>query len=127
MPAKMKEFSEWITRMFVEWQANQGRRKTVEEFAAFVGVSRPLMNMWMNGNKKPGRENVKILAETFGAEIYDILGIPRPDPDLAYIQAHWNELDSATRKFVKERVQKYAEKNEFSTASKKRTTRISRA
>ena len=45
-------FPEWINKMFVEWQAKQGKRKTIEEFAVYLGISRPLLNMWMNGNKK---------------------------------------------------------------------------
>jgi len=73
----MDNFPSWITRKFVEWQASEGKRKTIEEFAAYLGTSRPLVNMWMNGNKKPGKENINILAEIFGNEIYDVLEIPR--------------------------------------------------
>jgi len=76
----MNNFSSWITRKYVEWQAKEGKRKTIEEFAAYLGTSRPLVNMWMNGNKKPGKENIKILAELFGNEVYDILELPRPNP-----------------------------------------------
>ena len=78
----MDNFPSWITRKFVEWQASEGKRKTIEEFAAYLGTSRPLVNMWMNGNKKPGKENINILAEIFGNEIYDVLEIPRPNPYL---------------------------------------------
>jgi transcriptional regulator with XRE-family HTH domain len=49
----MSNFSDWITRQYLEWQTEQGIRKTLEEFAAYVGVSRPLINMWMNSNQKP--------------------------------------------------------------------------
>jgi len=73
----MNNFSSWITRKYVEWQAKEGRRTTIEEFTAYLGTSRPLVNMWMNGNKKPGKENIKILSELFGNEIFDILELPR--------------------------------------------------
>ena len=55
MPPIMDTFPQWINRKFVEWQAAQGKRKTVEEFAIYLGISRPLLNMWMNGNKKPAK------------------------------------------------------------------------
>jgi hypothetical protein len=47
MDITMSKFPDWITKAFLEWQTQQGKRKTLEEFAAFIGVSRPLVNMWM--------------------------------------------------------------------------------
>lgn len=88
----MENFSSWITRKFVEWQAHEGKRKSIEEFAAYLGTSRPLVNMWMNGNKKPGVENIKILAELFGNEIYDVLNLPRPNPYLQIVNRAWDNL-----------------------------------
>jgi len=32
----MEKFSDWITRKFVEWQASEGKRKTIEDFAEQV-------------------------------------------------------------------------------------------
>lgn len=107
----MNEFSNWITRQFVEWQANVGKRKTLEEFAAYIGVSRPLLNMWMNGNKKPGRENIKLLAETFGLEIYDVLDMPRPDPDLERLSQIWDRIPEKARQSLREQGEKYIVEN----------------
>lgn len=94
----MEKFPDWITRKFVEWQAKEGRRKTIEDFASYLGTSRPLVNMWMNGNKKPGRENINILAELFGNEIYDVLNLPRPNPYLQKLNRLWE--------FIPEEIQK---------------------
>lgn len=60
----VQKFSDWITKKYLEWQAKQGKRKTLEEFAAYLGVSRPLLNMWINGDKpRPGPANIRLLAE----------------------------------------------------------------
>jgi len=64
----MTTFSEFMNKKFVEWQAQLGKRKTLEEFASFIGVSRPLLSMWMNGTHTPGNENIKLLNEIFGQE-----------------------------------------------------------
>jgi len=69
----MSKFPDWMTKVFLEWQTQQGKRKTLEEFATYIGVSRPLVNMWMNGNQKPGADNIKLLGDLFGDEIYDAL------------------------------------------------------
>lgn len=109
----MNKFSEWITLKFLEWQAKEGRRKTIEDFAAYIGISRPLLNMWMNGNKKPGRENIKILAEIFGNDIYDSLGLPRPNPYLQRVNRVWEFLPEALQKRIAEEAEAYETTNEI--------------
>jgi len=106
-------FSDWITQKFLEWQAKEGKRKTLEEFSAYIGVSRPLLNMWMNGTKKkPGIENVKMLSEIFGVEIYDILEIPRPNPYLQKINRLWEHLPEDIQKRLAEEAEVYETTNE---------------
>jgi transcriptional regulator with XRE-family HTH domain len=100
-------FPDWINRQFVLWQADQGKRKTIDEFASYIGISRPLLNMWMNGNRKPGTNNIKLLADLFGMEVYDVLDLPRPDPDLHYIQNNWIDLKPEHRKALRETAEKY--------------------
>jgi len=111
MNSYMEKFSDWITRKFVEWQANEGRRKTIEDFAAYLGTSRPLVNMWMNGNKKPGTENIKILAEIFGNEIYDVLDLPRPNPYLQKLNRIWEFIPEEIQKKFSEEAERYEAQN----------------
>lgn len=107
----MNKFPDWITRKFVEWQALQGKRKTIEDFAAYLGTSRPLVNMWMNGNKKPGKENINILAELFGNEIYDVLELPRPNPYLQKLNRVWEFIPENIQKKISEEAEKYETQN----------------
>ncbi len=107
----MEKFPDWITRKFVEWQAKEGRRKSIEDFSAYLGASRPLVNMWMNGNKKPGRESIKLLAEIFGNEIYDVLELPRPNPYLQRINRIWEFLPEEIQAKIAQDAEKYETKN----------------
>lgn len=107
----MSKFSDWMTRQFLEWQTEQGKRKTLEEFSIHVGVSRPLINMWMNGNQKPGIENIKLLAEIFGNEIYDVLDLPRPNPYLQKLNRLWEFLPEEFQKRISEEAENYETKN----------------
>ena len=109
----MNKFSEWMTKQFVHWQAEQGTRKTLEEFAAYVGVSRPLINMWMNGNQKPGAENIKLMGELFGSEIYDVLELPRPNPHLQKINRLWEFLPEEIQIKLAKETEKYETQNEL--------------
>lgn len=109
----MSKFSEWMTKQFVEWQAEQGTRKTLEEFSVYVGVSRPLINMWMNGNQKPGAENIKLLDELFGNGIYDALDLPRPNPHLQKINRLWEFLPEEIQIKLAKETEKYETQNEL--------------
>jgi transcriptional regulator with XRE-family HTH domain len=119
----MNKFSDWITHKFVEWQASQGRRKTIQEFAAYLGVSRPLLNMWINGNKKPGSENIKLLSEIFGNEIYDVLNLPRPNPYLQKINRVWEYIPEDVQKQLAEKAEAYEAQNELQRIKKTRQRR----
>jgi hypothetical protein len=71
-------FSDWINHKFVIWRGES--RKTVVDFAAYVGVSQSLMSKWMNpGGPIPDRhESIKKLVSAFGNEVYEVLGLPVP-------------------------------------------------
>lgn len=99
----MSSFAAWITQRFLDWQSSTGRRKTIDEFAAYIGVSRPLLNMWMNGNQpRPGKANIKLLAEIFGDELYDVLELPRPDPLLRAITTRWPNIPAEKQRKLAE-------------------------
>ena len=74
-------FSRFLELKFLEWQQREGGRKTVKEFAAYIGVSQSTISTWWNEDRKPEGENLRKLAEKLGIEVYDILGMPRPDSD----------------------------------------------
>lgn len=85
---KMK-FSKFLEFKYLEWQQNVGR-KTVKEFAAYIGVSTSTISTWWNEDRVPEGENIQKLASKLGIEVYDSLDLPRPDPDLLYIQQNWS-------------------------------------
>lgn len=125
MMLNMETFSNWITRKFVEWQAREGKRKSIEEFSTYIGVSRPLLNMWMNGHKKPGRDNIDLLAEIFGNEIYEIMGLPRPNPYQQRANQNWEFLPEDRQKEIAEEAERYATQNQiqrFEEGHKRRKT-----
>jgi len=100
-------FPEYIERKFLEWQSGQGKRKTIEEFAVYIGVSRPLLNMWMNGNRKPGKESLKVLSQTLGNEVYDVLGYARPNPYLQKINNVFENLSVEHQRKLSEDAERY--------------------
>lgn len=71
------KFSDWINQKYIEKRGNT--RLTISEFAEFVGVSQSLMSQWMKPDGKiPSSQNIAKIAETLGADVYDVLGLVKP-------------------------------------------------
>ena len=115
-------FPEYLERKFVEWQQREGRRKTIADFATYLGVSQSVISMWMNGSRKPNQPSIELLADNFGLEIYDVLGMPRPDPDLHYLKQNWEHLSPETRRAIREQAEQYATDNQAKRTHPKRRT-----
>lgn len=73
------EFKEWFLKKYLKWQEDEGEHKTMSEFAEFIGVTQPYISAWMNGNHKPGKKYIPVIAEKLGYEIYAVLGMSPPD------------------------------------------------
>ncbi|NUM48740.1 MAG: helix-turn-helix transcriptional regulator [Anaerolineales bacterium] len=108
----MNSFSKWLELQYINWMAQSGARKTLTEFSKWIGISQPLINRYMSGQVIPSEENVHKIAVTLGPEVYDLLGLARPDPRLKEIVSRWHELsDEKQIAFLKE-FQKVLTKNE---------------
>lgn len=78
----MGDWQEYITRKYLEWRQDRyGRAGSAARFAAELGITTQLLSEWMNRGKIPQGENINLLVDYFGYEIYDVLGLRRPTPD----------------------------------------------
>lgn len=71
-------FGGWIERQYLEWQLRNGRA-SIRQFSDYLGFSHVAVINWMNGKTRPGPMTAERLAATLGLEVYDVLGLPRPD------------------------------------------------
>lgn len=105
-------FSQFLELKFLEWQRQQGGRKTVKEFAEYLGVSQSTVSTWWNNNRKPEGENLIKLAVKLGLEVYDVLGKPRPDEHLYQILSGWDEYTPEQRRALSEQGAEYKAQNQ---------------
>jgi transcriptional regulator with XRE-family HTH domain len=114
-------FPQFLERQYLDWQRREGKRKTLEDFARYLGISRPLLSMWMKGTRRPGSENIELLAETFGLEVYDALELDRPNPYLQRINQLFPKITSERQQKLAEDAERYGSENErHKAASRKR-------
>lgn len=120
----MPTFAEYLLSKLQEYEKQQRRRMSLDKFAAYLGVSRPLVSYWLKGTI-PSLENVQILAEKFGPEVYDVLQLPRPNPFLNKINKIWERIPPEKQQKLAEDAQRYEDealKNGSENASKHRKT-----
>lgn len=106
-----REFAQLFEHRYLEYQVERGGRATIEEFANWLGIARPTASNYINDKRQPtDEEEIKKLVLKLGPEVYDTLGLARPDPKLRqFIEAvdehppdQRDELWEAVLKFVKE-------------------------
>lgn len=119
-------FPQYLEKKYLEWQQVVGERKTVREFAEYIGVSASSITMWWKGKRTPEGDNIQKLAEKLGIEVYDILEIPRPNENLYYLIKEWDNYSTEHQKAIREFAanKRYnTEENEFRKAQIKRKPR----
>jgi transcriptional regulator with XRE-family HTH domain len=105
-------FPEYIERKYLEWQNNQGKRKSIDDFAVYIGISQPTLSMWMSGKRAPGIKTINLLADIFGNEVYDALGLPRPNPHLQTITRNFEFLSEEKQARIAREIAEEAAKYE---------------
>jgi len=94
------KFSGWFEKRFLAWQLEKGDRKSIDEFAQFLGFPRTTVVQWMNGARRPSDVNAFALAQKLGLEVYDALELQRPDETLFHVRADWHLLSERERKAI---------------------------
>ncbi len=108
-PVSSKEtLREFLDRKFLDWQRDERERKTLAEFAEWLGISPNTLNNWLRRDRLPKGANIELLASKLGPEIYDVLGLPRPDPNLKKVIQGWGALPAKERRALANRVGQYA-------------------
>lgn len=75
------EFKEWLNAKFLEWEKAMPRRQSYSAFSRYLGVKQTTFSQWITGNGVPSLEKAALLSDKLGLEIYDVLGLRRPDAD----------------------------------------------
>ncbi|GAP08039.1 predicted transcriptional regulator [Anaerolinea thermolimosa] len=93
----MPLFKDWLAQKFNDWEKTQGRKQSYYAFARYLGVSQANLAQWMEGAALPSGDDLRTLAELLGAEVYDLLQMDRPDPQLERLLGGFPALPSSLR------------------------------
>lgn len=73
------KFRDFIRDKFADWRGKG--RGSLADYAKFIGISQQVASNWYNGKLKrpPDVVTYNLLIEKYGDEVYDVLGIVRPE------------------------------------------------
>ena len=131
---QLPPFKEWFFDKFREWEEKQpGKRSTYTAFAIWlsdnsfrVDFKQQLVNDWIRGKYKPSEDKYLLaLEEKLGKEIYQIVGLIRPNPYLQKVNQFFERLSPDRQRQIADEVERYGADNEEENAqqsSKERKT-----
>lgn len=95
--------SKWLEHQYIEWMRTKGKISSQREFAEYLDIDPMNLNNYLNAKRKmPDSNSIKKIAAKLGPEIYDVLGLARPDADLKQVTAVWHKLSEETKKRILE-------------------------
>jgi len=102
------ELSALLFEKFMEYQQTAGGRKSLKQFAEYIGMGQVYLNQIMNKRRSAGEKTAKHLAQFFNDQrFYDAVGLPRPDPLLHYITRNWGSTPVEIQKKIAEQIEPY--------------------
>ena len=105
-----EKVSQWITDKFLDWQKQSGKRKTITEFAEYLGVGNTTLTKWMNGDRTPRGIYIEMVARKLGDEIYALLG-SKKNSRSSFIDAIYDDLTPEQKEQVDSLIRKFSEEN----------------
>lgn len=109
--ARLDAWRRFTNQRFLEWQQQFGVRKTVTEFAKYIGFPQSTVSLWLNGSRTPkSSDDIEKLSSIWGLAVYDTLKIDRPDEHLYNLRMVWDDLSTEKRKALSEEAAEYAKK-----------------
>jgi transcriptional regulator with XRE-family HTH domain len=111
----LSEFPSLLDRAFLEYRIKQTRQRlsvSLNSFASYLDFSPPIVNMWLSGSRLPSQGNVERIIPKLVAlldlEVYDVLGLPRPDSNLQRLTQVWPRISIEYRQKLAELAELYA-------------------
>lgn len=93
----MATLKDWLNLKFNDWEKTQGHSQSYYAFARHLQVSQSGLSQWMTGGSIPAGEDLLNLASKLGPEIYDVLGLPRPNAEVQRITVSFASLPTDIR------------------------------
>lgn len=101
---------DWFDKKFTEWQQDQlklgpKRKMGVGQFAKFLGLKTNTLNNYRIRGSQPEGDKLDLIGERY-LDIYDLLGLPRPNPWLKTVNKYFESLSEAQQRRLAEEAER---------------------
>jgi len=93
----MSNFPAWFNRAYKRWSRSQAGEEDFVAFCDLLGYPPSKVLGWMHGEVLPEKPEVLSIAGILGVEVYQVLDLPKPDPELLKIYGSFSRLSGQDR------------------------------
>ena len=93
----MSNFPAWFNRAYKRWSRSQAGEEDFIAFCDLLGYPPSKVLGWMQGEFLPEKPEVLSIAGILGVEVYQVLDLPKPDPELLRIYGSFSHLSGQDR------------------------------
>lgn len=116
----MSNFPAWFNRAYKRWSRSQAGEEDFIAFCDLLGYPPSKVLGWLHGEFLPEGPEVLGIAGILGIKVYQVLDLPKPDPELIKIFesfAHLNGQDRSNLALALLDVERILKKDNISTNS----------
>jgi len=93
----MSNFPAWFNRAYKRWSRSQAGEEDFIAFCDLLGYPPSKVLGWLHGEFLPEEPEVLSIAGIFGTDIYEVLDLPKPEPQLLKIYKSFAHLTGENR------------------------------
>ena len=93
----MSNFPAWFNRAYKRWSRSQAGEEDFIAFCDLLGYPPSKVLGWLHGEFLPEEPEVLNIAGIFGTDIYEVLDLPKPEPQLLEIYKSFAHLTGENR------------------------------
>ncbi len=93
----MSNFPAWFNRAYKRWSRSQAGEEDFIVFCDLLGYPPSKVLGWLHGEFLPEEPEVLSIAGIFGTDIYEVLDLPKPEPQLLKIYKSFAHLTGENR------------------------------
>jgi len=93
----MSNFPAWFNRAYKRWSRSQAGEEDFIAFCDLLGYPPSKVLGWLHGEFLPEGPEVLGIAGTLGIKAYQVLDLPKPDPELIKIYGSFTKLTGQDR------------------------------
>jgi hypothetical protein len=116
----MSNFPAWFNRAYKRWSRSQAGEEDFIAFCDLLGYPPSKVLGWMHGEFIPEGPEVLSIAGILGIKVYQVLDLPKPDPELIKIFesfAHLTGQDRSNLALALFEVERILKEDKISTKS----------